>query len=525
MKGRLPLGECLDACFIGYYPNSLVCAECSPDCYTCAGALANQCKSCSNAAVGHELFQENSLNSVTGQCLSACFSSYYAEAGQNVCVLCPENCTSCNSGSLSSCKTCKATFVLQPNAGTPGVGTCQKQCNDGYALVDLADVECDPCHGDCVRCAKPVNVYDCLSCANAALFIQNRSLSQPSAGECVSQCDEGYFVEGAFCKPCAEHCKTCLDASHDQCRACFSSYVFQPNFNLSTEGYCTTNCIQGYYNDNQICVSCYENCTACHNSSLSQCTSCLTGTTPKLLLQPSNTSQTTTGFCVSACHAGYALRAPSSLLCEQCDPSCALCAAADDSTQCTLCYDSGERVQEISNSYPVGKCVGVCDPGYYAGSTHCEGCSGSCKTCSGPEHYQCTSCKAELGLSLQPIPGEYASGICVSLCNSSWALQTSNNTCLACDSSCAECGLPQDPDKCLSCSVGSQSVQELTVASGPAGRCVDECFAHYVAEGGECVICHGECHNCTKSLNRTACTSCYSNVPSFQTLQPHAPAG
>jgi proprotein convertase subtilisin/kexin type 5 len=75
--------ECLDICPSGYYEDLSVCSPCDFSCSTCSISPIN-CTSCPIGA-----YLSNST------CITSCPDHFYADSVINLCISCPDNCSTC----------------------------------------------------------------------------------------------------------------------------------------------------------------------------------------------------------------------------------------------------------------------------------------------------------------------------------------------------------------------------------------------------------------------------------------------
>jgi hypothetical protein len=73
-----------------------------------------------------------------------------------------------------------------------------------------------------------------------------------------------YVTVAGMCKPCLNQCATCSNLTVNGCLTC------NPNYNYYL-GMCLTNCSQGYYALNQVCLMCITNCTSCTTTGCKIC--------------------------------------------------------------------------------------------------------------------------------------------------------------------------------------------------------------------------------------------------------------
>lgn len=146
-------------------------------------------------------------------------------------------------------------------------------------------------------------------------------------------------------------------------------------------------------------------------------------------------------------------------------------------------------------------CWSICPGGYYANDTinacvicpvelHCGNCSYNNVSSS----VLCSSCG--YGYYYQSI-----SSLCTSACNTNQYANKANNTCAACDLSCASCSGPASSN-CLSCPSGYLQ-NNLT-----GTFCLTTCSSvGYCQSGTSCLACDSSCYTCIgTAINE--CSSC-----------------
>lgn len=168
--------------------------------------------------------------------------------------------------------------------------------------------------------------------------------------------------------------------------------------------------------------------------------------------------------------------------------------AASTSTSASLQNTCGSTCHECSSSLCTGcfnstytllflfwknQCLGGCPNGTYNSNNTCIACHSSCLTCTGPLYTDCTSCSQNFTLS--------SSGYCGSVCGA--GKYESGGVCLNCHANC---------DYCLSSTI-----------------CY-ACKASAVMIGTECqfATCTSPCSTCLGSV--TTCTSCISSKILYQ---------
>ncbi|XP_072051183.1 proprotein convertase subtilisin/kexin type 6-like [Amphiura filiformis] len=152
---------------------------------------------------------------------------------------------------------------------------------------------------------------------------------------------------------------------------------------------------------------------------------------------------------------------------------------ADD---CFKCKHFRDRITQ--------NCVKYCPDGQYPPTymhERCKTCNKECKTCVGPEPWDCTSCSDDLFL----LDGE-----CLEECDNGFFADKGDNVCHRCDDLCEEC--KDVPDNCQSCVAGA-------VLDG--NECKLSCPSNYYLKDSQCLSCHTTCESC-HGPDETDCISC-----------------
>ena len=220
-------------------------------------------------------------------------------------------------------------------------------------------------------------------------------------------------------------------------------------------GSCSASCPDGYYpvgSPTWQCKQCHQgsfspySCATCNAGGDNNCQSCNPG------------SYLHNGQCIYPCPGGYYadISSKKCLKCHESDSSpytCKTCTGGANN-QCTSCITSYYLYQ--------GKCLSICDPGYWEDpNSNCQPCwSGTtgnpygCKTCSGGGTSDCLSCNTNY--FLHPNTG----GECLDSCPLHFWGDTSLKKCMTCHSStvgpeytCYSCDGGTSSD-CLSCESG-----------------------------------------------------------------------
>ncbi|OWK55263.1 Extracellular matrix protein FRAS1 [Lonchura striata] len=160
----------------------------------------------------------------------------------------------------------------------------------------------------------------------------------------------------------------------------------------------------------------------------------------------------------------------------ECHPDCVSCSQASD--HCDSCRDPRKRLQD-------GRCVEMCEQGFYQHGGACLACNETCSACT--NGFECSSCQAPLLLK---------DGQCVPSCGEGYVQD--QLLCTACHESCSSCWGAAE-SHCLSCKDPSHVLQ--------AGFCLASCGQGFYPRDGVCTACHASCSTCEGPL-ATHCTSC-----------------
>ena len=390
-------GTCV--CNAGYYQSGsapLVCTSCYIDCKTCTGPSSSMCLSCSDS---------NAITTAPGTC--NCNINFYASSSLPlICSPCYSDCSSCIGSTISSCTACN-----DPNAIISSIpNSCL--CKSGYFTTASNPIICIPCYLACSTCIGPL-INDCATCLdpNAILI----------SGKC--QCKLKYYYVTNQCNSCYSTCNTCINQLYNSCLTCVDSNMILnsvpgeclcPNsmyFNGIMCINCPVNCqicqadtcsqcITGYFLQQNVCISCSKSCQDCNGIYSNNCTSCKSN---KILIN--NQCNCSQGYymdsnenclnCIAnclncsniancnQCISGYYYNKLSNI-CELCDLTCAECIGPATSN-CILCVNSSIIPQQ-----PSGNCD--CMKGYYISNMNpltCIPCPNNCNNCI---LGQCTAC-------------------------------------------------------------------------------------------------------------------------------------
>ena len=162
-NGKVPEKNVMkcDSCYHGYYLHKYECFQCMVNCKTCTNQ--QECTKCNNG---------------------------FGLDSQNLCTVCPANCSACHFSDATERIICDA-------------------CTSGYGLdKNASDVPCKPCPAHCIECFSPTATH-------------------------CHKCDEHYAQEGRGCTRCAvlkPNCATCSKRNDKYaCFACINGYILKNN--------------------------------------------------------------------------------------------------------------------------------------------------------------------------------------------------------------------------------------------------------------------------------------------------------
>ncbi|XP_053385676.1 protein draper-like [Mercenaria mercenaria] len=268
--------------------------------------------------------------SCSGSTCLKCESSYFLPV--NVCIPCPEDCTSCNE--FSNCTSCK-----------PGKWGSVNQCQ--FTCVDKCyNRECEYDTGYCIQCKSglygPRCQFNCSVCKGDLCDFRG----------CTHGCKQGYYESDLKCETCPTDCRYCNDARTCQiCNDGFHLYQFHSNLKIfvhciscslgsNCSSYCAiqncnnckildgdlkcTDCSEGYRFNGKICI---PNTTSCSQGCSSHCDD--------------------NGICVGSCNAGWTG--------ERCSGKC--------SDKCLTCDKSnGHICHQCKGDFFTVSCNVACNP-------------------------------------------------------------------------------------------------------------------------------------------------------------------
>jgi len=313
---------CLSSCAVRLFLQNETCTPCPYDCFTCD--LNANCLAC-NSFTDFRV-----LNPTINRCVPI---DGYFDNKVSVSVLCPANCSLCQSFTVCS------------------------KCSNGYLGPNQLCGDCPPRYYSnnqtrtCVKCP-----YDCFTCDgnNGCLSCSSADMRTLSNSRCVA--NQGYYSDGinSLCLPCPFTCKSCNSSSF--CAAC------KPGYFLDLTNQCIENCgVRQFINITAFrCQSCPYDCYTCDTSGF--CLSC-NGTNDFRTLN-SNTKRCvpSVGFYESY----ITVSAP-------CPTCCATCVSAN---RCTSCLPNCFLNLNLS-------CLTSCPDRFFKNTRtgKCSACPYDCLTC------------------------------------------------------------------------------------------------------------------------------------------------
>jgi hypothetical protein len=460
-------------CPTGTYPIGDKCSNCNERCKTCESS-AFDCTSCKESYF---------YNKKTKSCVETCQDGYVNV--KNACVKCDTDdklCKTCYEKDLSKCKTCKGSLAIYKDS-------CIDVCPSG-SYYDSVTNTCGECTRNCKNCKKNPLVMNssdkntiCEECNNG-FYLSN--------GDCVSDCQEGYFKNYTTCSTCSpNNCATCL--STGGCTSCKTDPTTKiPK--ILYQGECIDICPSGTFKENNTCIPCSYDCLKC--SSNTKCEVCK----PPLEL-------TIDGKCgYPLCGTGYTQRDGMCYACT--DSKCRVC----DPIKLNMCKECKPSFYLLDS-----KCVPVCPEGYFNSTDNtCVQCKGNCGKCT--NNSDCQTC----------LNGFYKmNGECV-ICDS--------NTHVIIGDKCETCSVPF----CDKCQTGKSNQCEVCrpdknlIYVNNTYTCIDQCpegtFRNETTHScqpcnSDCLLCtHSQCQICKDPLVNLN-GKCVTDCPSGYTIYPDPATG
>ena len=224
----------MQTCPEGSFQNNARCIECSEECSTCSAL--GQCLACYETETDVE-----SRVFVDGRCIDTCPVGTVQDDQEAIC----------------------QRDEVSPNTNSTDPFTEQ----DGGDIWQFEIEECQV--ENCASCGIDSNY--CQTCEEGMIM---------SYGECVPDCDNGFFKADDRCYKCNPVCKTCAGTAN-QCTSCFMEAeqfaIFAQTLFVPGHQMCALSCPAGTYLESEStghCLDCSASCNTC-SSEPGQCTSCL----------------------------------------------------------------------------------------------------------------------------------------------------------------------------------------------------------------------------------------------------------
>ncbi|KAF5344273.1 hypothetical protein D9758_012336 [Tetrapyrgos nigripes] len=366
---------------------------------------------------------------------------------------------------------------------------------------------CQPCPANCQTCdegingsgaclkANVTNAPSSCNCLNGVCGSDGQCSCKPGwttaeNGTACAKCASGFFLTATGeCSVCQLGCTSCADGSGD-CLSCANGFNQDGNDKTKCQAVASstsdgTVCPDGSFASGSSCQPCSSSCQTCNGGTANDCIICKSGT---FKLNGSCVSADGNGVCT-----GTSLIADNNKHeCDTCGPKCTSCqipnftpASTVDELKCTGCLPGSF----LSN----GTCVDSCPSGTFLNlnDNTCNACDSSCATCAGSATF-CLTCNNNQLAS---------NGTCVSSCPAN-SIKTNSNTCDSCHPDCATCS-GTSFNQCSSCP------PERPVLNN--GRCLPVCAKSQFFDktSGSCQSCDSSCSSCSGSgsSNCLACSS------------------
>ncbi|ELP84279.1 protein serine/threonine kinase, putative [Entamoeba invadens IP1] len=408
----------------------------------------------------------------------------YIQNGIYVCLLCG------TAKPISGSNECPTRGVVSGCEIYNSGGNCV-QCSDGYYLqgYSLGFQSCGNCPSNCEKCNNSTSCYYCkygyhLNSKGICEYVTKNECSNYLLEKC-RLCEDGFFVQNEKCVSCGEGCLTCADSGN--CELCDASKLMKLVdkrcvLNSNATLVSSTNdvqCTSGYYNLNSVCTKCStvygSTCLECNDKTCLSCSGNDVVVGTKCATLSACAIQTNSK-CVK-CSTGQYYNEESST-CETCDPLC------------TSCYGSDT--------------CGTCEsPNWYVPSSQ------NCQETPSASDLNITVCaKSQGGRCLTCIEGY---------------LLTKIGECEKCSSSCLGCFGTKD--YCVSCPPDHTLLRSDTTSDSTCQSNVDLavkcsqmmksgtgcaiCKKGYFQTGVNCIECMDNCQSCVDSLKCVSCNDQY----------------
>ena len=220
------------------------------------------------------------------------------------------------------------------------------------------------------------------------------------------------------------------------------------------------------------------------------------------------------------CQPNFYLQSPA--VCAPCHSSCLTC-DGPNSDDCLTCKDSNKKINgpisgvclcadpNCFNCAASSPACTVCKPSFFFDPVEaiCKICNPSCQTCTGPSASDCLTCN---NLNYQLASPTDNSCICKTKdcqecsdpsspcqrCTVGFTLDTSDQICKTCHSSCKECSA-LGPNSCTACQIDKTLFTQTSTACSPTSTDSGCCFSCLVSD---CLTCQsdGVCHTCKSAF-------------------------
>ena len=514
------VGACV--CLPRFYISGSVCMPCMPSCASCTSATA--CTSCNSDRVlsSNVCVCQAGWTEVSGKCTptatsAACQVNQYLDL--TLCKDCSTQCVTCKGATLSDCSSCDYGSNKQLNVldTTRITGRCV--CKPGF-FQDTTSVNCIPCDPACKDCSG-LNNYQCVSCH------VNSVLATTATGQmctCISgfawsvytkkcesaaACPSGKYLAGAVsgaldCQLCHNSCSTCKGPGVIDCIACKAGMTM-------LNAVCV--CPDGMFNSGGACSQCDITCQKCHGPTQLDCDACKPNAsfqTATLATAQYKSCSCNTNYHLTGVASGWAgtqctpmsfTTCPNASQYLKADGTCATCHSF-----CGACNNNGREFcyycaagpyhftqLEMINGFAVGRCD--CAPGFVYQTGSCVACDTSCAECNSILPSGCTVCAQYRA---------FANGLCACAFNTvgcvppatglcSFGFFSSGTTCQPCIPDCESCIGPS-ASECVSCR--SQDRKALIkMGAGISGFC--QCISGFYMDSGLCRPCDLTCTSCS----------------------------
>ena len=428
---------------------------------------------------------------------------------------------------------------------------CLTKVPDGYYCNSTEDKTIDKCHENCYTCnegPKEGN-NNCLTCPNEEIGSIYLDL-----GNCVTQCQKGFYIENEIkkCK-CSTNitCQFCSIESKENnlCVSCNTELGYYPkkddpnNFNTFINCYNNETISEEYYLnlDTQQYESCPLNCKKCNN--YNKCIECMSGYS---LLKDNNNNEN----CYSDCSHYYYFDENNTYQCTSddncpdgfklinstykciddcanediynykleykniCYENCPIYTIISDNNS-NLCELKCENYDKYYN-YEKSECIQNVPIGFYCNdniSKTINECHENCKTCEeGPtnDNNNCKTCKEENTIY-------FDLGNCKTNCTNGYFIDEKDSTlkckctnykkCYYCTEESSKLGL------CKSCNIedGYYPKSDDIIRDDGYINCYKDIEGYYLYNESY-YPCYFNCKNCTEQGNETdnKCTECKS---------------